>query len=99
MRIEPAPPFGTDAAPLAEQQGVPEQVGPDFHAVEAELVALGADADQRRGFREERKLDRGGPRGFGAFGHDVGRIVSGGGAAHQQNRHFRAKITRNVIQY
>ena len=62
MRIEPAAAFGADAAPLAEQQGAAEQVGPDLHAVEAPFVALGADADQRGGFREQRQLDRGGAR-------------------------------------
>src|SRR4051794_17182006 len=35
MRIEPAAAFGTDATPLADQQGAAEQVGPDLHAIEA----------------------------------------------------------------
>ena len=73
MRIQPAAAFGADAAPLAEQQGAAEQVGPDLHPVEAPLVALGVDADQRGGLREQRQLNRDGRResGFRAFGHDV----------------------------
>jgi len=73
MRIQPSPAFGADAAPLAEQQGAAEQVGPDLHPVEAPLVALGVDADQRGSLREQRQLNRDGRResGFRAFGHDV----------------------------
>ena len=58
MRIQPSAAFGADAAPLAEQQGAAEQVGPDLHAVEAPFVALGADAAQRGGLGEQRQLDR-----------------------------------------
>ena len=73
MWIQSAAAFGADAPPLAEQQGAAEQVGPDLHPVEAPLVALGADADQRGGFREQRQLNRDGRRESGprAFGHDV----------------------------
>ena len=65
MWIEAAPAFGADAAPLAEQQGAAEQIGPDLHAVEAPFVALRPDADQRGGVREQRQLDRHGTRGSG----------------------------------
>jgi hypothetical protein len=70
MRLQPAASFGADATPLADQQGMAEQVGPDFQAVEAPLIAFGADADQRHGFREERELDRRWSRGayFASFG-------------------------------
>ena len=54
----------TDAAPLVRQQSAAEQVGPDLHAVGAELVTLGANADQGGGLREERQLD--GDRAFRA---------------------------------
>jgi hypothetical protein len=70
MRLQPAASFSADAAPLADQQSMAKQVGPDFQAVEAPFVAFGADTYQRYGFREERKLDRGGrSRGanFAAF--------------------------------
>ena len=60
MGIEAATAFGADAAPLPDEERAAEQVGPDLHPIEAELVALGLDADQRRGVREERELDRGG---------------------------------------
>src|SRR5580704_782381 len=79
MRLKPTPSLGANAAPLADQQSVAEQVGPDFQSVEAPLVAFGTDADQRHGFREERKLDWGGrSRGanFAAFGRLHTRSVS-----------------------
>jgi hypothetical protein len=68
-----------DAAPLAEQQSVAEQVGPNFDTVEAPLVASRANADQRDRLGEERKLDRGGRSlgaYFAAFGHVFGGSVS-----------------------
>ena len=68
MWIEAAPTFGSDAAPLAQQQGAPEQIGPDLHPVEAPFVALRPDADQRGGFREQRQLDRHGARERGVSG-------------------------------
>ena len=40
MGIEAAATLGADAAPLAEQQSAAEQVGPDFQAVVAPLIAL-----------------------------------------------------------
>src|SRR5262249_9720804 len=58
MRIQPAAAFGADAAPLTKQQSAAEQIGSDLHAVEAPLVALGTNADQRGSFREQRQLDR-----------------------------------------
>jgi hypothetical protein len=86
MRIQPSPAFGADAAPLAEQQGAAEQVGPDLHPVEAPLVALGADPDQRGGLGEQRQLNRDGWResGFRAFGHDVTVNVSQIGGVRQR---------------
>jgi hypothetical protein len=57
MGIEAAATLGTDASPLAQQQGVAEQVGSDLHAVVAELVALGANSNERGSFRKERQLD------------------------------------------
>jgi hypothetical protein len=42
MRIEPAMAFRAEAAPLAEQQGMAEQVGPDFHVIEAPFVPVPA---------------------------------------------------------
>ena len=88
MRIQPAAAFGADAAPLAEQQGAAEQVGPDLHPVEAPLVMLGADADQRGGFREQRQLNRDGRRelGFRAFGHNVTVNVSHFDRVWRENR-------------
>jgi excinuclease UvrABC helicase subunit UvrB len=41
---------------MAGEEGAAEQVGPDRHPVIAELIAVGADADQRGFFREERQL-------------------------------------------
>jgi hypothetical protein len=35
---------------LAHEQGAPKQVGPDFHAVETELVARGANTHTRAEF-------------------------------------------------
>ena len=76
--IEAVAALGADAAPLAQQQSAAEQVGPDLHAVVAELVTLGANADQGGGFREERQLD--GDRAFraefAASGHGVAGSVS-----------------------
>ena len=86
MRIQPPVAFGADAAPLAKQQGAAEQVGPDLHPVEALLVALGTDADQRGGLREQRQLNRHGRResGFRAFGHNVAANVSQIGGVRQR---------------
>jgi hypothetical protein len=52
--VEPAATFGADAAPLAQQQGAAEQVGPDFHAVIAPHVELGPNAGERRRLWEQR---------------------------------------------
>ena len=54
VRFEASAAFSADAAPVADQQGAAEQVGPDVQPVVAELVALGADADQRGAVREQR---------------------------------------------
>jgi hypothetical protein len=43
VRIGTKAAFGADAALLTEQEGAAEQVGPDFHAVEAPLVLFGTD--------------------------------------------------------
>lgn len=84
MGIEAAAAFGADAPPLAEQQGVAEQVGPDFQAVKAVFVALGADADQRRGFRKERELDGCGPGGSALFGRFLPGSVSPAASEYQR---------------
>jgi hypothetical protein len=79
MRLQSPAALSPDAAPLAEQQSVAEQVGPNFDTVEAPLVASRANADQRDRLGEERKLDRGGrSRGayFAASGHVFDRSVS-----------------------
>ena len=80
--------FGTEAAPLAGKQGAAEQVGPDLEPVEAEFVALSADADQRGRFCEERQLDRRRPgRGLvRAFGHDITESVSLWAELYQRKR-------------
>ena len=68
----------TDAAPTADEERAAEEVGPNIEAVVAVLVALGQDADEGCGFREERELDRSGPGegGLATFGHGVARSVS-----------------------
>jgi hypothetical protein len=86
VRIEAAAAFGTDASPLAEEEGAAEEVGPDFHAVVAPFVVLGADADEGCGFREERELDGGSRCGecVAAFGHDVAGSVSPAAQEYQR---------------
>ena len=56
--VEAAAALGTDAAPVAGEEGAAEQVGLDLQAVVAPLVLLGADADQGGLVGEERQLDR-----------------------------------------
>jgi hypothetical protein len=58
MRIQPASSFGADVAPLAQQQRATEQVRPDLDPIESPFVMFRADADQRRGVREQRQLNR-----------------------------------------
>jgi len=101
MRIQPSPAFGADAAPLAEQQGAAEQVGLDLHPVEPPLVALGADADQRGGFREKRQLNRDGRResGFRAFGHDVTANVSQIGGVRQRKLPAASVLSVRLLHY
>lgn len=43
VRIQADAALVTDAAPLAGEQRMPEQVSPDLHAVEAPFVQFGAD--------------------------------------------------------
>jgi hypothetical protein len=62
--IEPSAAFGAEAAPLAEQQGAAEQVGPDLHAVEAPFVALRpGSAPARRPRRTAAAVPEPGARG------------------------------------
>jgi hypothetical protein len=77
---------------MIRPQGAAEQVRPDLHRVVAPLVALGADADQRGGFREQRQLDRRQVRGAAnrAFGHDVTGNVSRPAAPWQEKPLVRA---------
>ena len=70
MRIEPAAAFGADAAPLAEQQGAAEQVGPDLHAVEAPLVALRAGC----ALSEAASANSGSCTGTGRAGRGLARL-------------------------
>jgi hypothetical protein len=67
-----------EVPPVADEEGTAEEVGPDFEAVEAVLAAIGSDADEEGGFREERELDgSGGPGAAGAsLGHRVAASVS-----------------------
>jgi len=85
MLVKPMPARGADAAPSADEEGAAEQVGPDLEAVEAFFIAIGADADEGGGFREERELDGGGPSGGGlaAFGHGVAGSVTRAGGEYQ----------------
>ena len=71
--VEAAAAMGADAAPVADEEGAAEQVGPDVEAVEVPFVAFGADADQGRVFGEQRQLTGGGlvGGGSGAFGHGL----------------------------
>lgn len=50
--------FGADAAPLAQQEGLAEQVGPDLHAVVASGVPLRIDTAQAATFWEKGQLKR-----------------------------------------
>jgi hypothetical protein len=85
-----------DAAPVADEEGAAEQVGPDFDAVVAKLVALGADAHKRGGFRERGSwmgIGRAGglERRLGMVSREVQRRgcpgdSGNGGAAREQGR-------------
>lgn len=88
MGIETAAAFGADAAPLAQQQGMAEQVGPDFETVDAPFVPLGPDADQYGRLGEQRELD--GSRGadFAAFGRLHTGSVSRPGRFGRRGRAF-----------
>jgi hypothetical protein len=99
--IEAAAPFSANAAPLAEQQGASEQIGPNLHAVEAPFVALRPDADQRSGFREQRQLDRQGARSsaFLTLGHEITGTVSQTAAVWQGKPRPRRFSVLRVIHY
>src|SRR5215213_11995809 len=101
MRIETTAAFGADAVPLAEQEGTAEQIGPNFHAVEAPLVPFGPDADQGGGFGEKRELDRGWPgRGsFAAFGHKLAGSISALAESYQRKGRKRASRGWWLIRY
>jgi hypothetical protein len=81
MWIEPARAFGADAAPLADQEGAAEQIGPDLHPVVAPFVQRRADADERGRFGKQRQLGRRRPDGgrHGAGGEAGGRSTGGRG--------------------
>ena len=88
VRVEPAPSLGADAAPLPHQQSAAEQIGPNRHAIVSPLVQLRPDAHERRGFREQRELNRR-RRGRGmvaAFGHDVATTVTPAARRGHRNR-------------
>ena len=48
--------FGSDAAPVAGEEGAAEEVGPDGEVVEAPFIALGSDADEAGVVGEEGEL-------------------------------------------
>ena len=56
--------FGSDAPPVAGEEGAAEEVGPDGEVVEAPFVALGPDADEASVVGEEWELV--------GFGHGEG---------------------------
>ena len=75
--VEAEAAFCADAAPLAGEEGVAEEVWPDGEAVEAPFVALGADAGEAGLVGEEGELDRfGHGRGFRWFGRESPTNVS-----------------------
>jgi hypothetical protein len=79
MRIEPPPSCGADPAPLPDEHGAAEQVGPDLHAIVAPLILLGFDPNEGGCIRDERQLhgfERRGQSLFWSFGHGFGRSVS-----------------------
>jgi len=85
VRVEAPAAFGAYSPSLAQQQRATEQVGPDFHPVEPELVQLGADTDKRGGFREQRQLDGGrSGQGFRAPEHDLAGSVSPGAQRYER---------------
>jgi len=53
VRIEAHVPLCADAAPAARKKRPAEEIRPDLEPVEAPLIGLGADADQRRRVGEE----------------------------------------------
>lgn len=85
MLVKPVPAGGADAAPSADEEGAAEQIGPDLKTVKVVFVAIGADADEGGGFREERELDGSGPGegGLAAFGHGVAGSVTRTGGKYQ----------------
>ena len=78
VRVEPAAAFGADAAPLPDQEGATEQVGPNLHPIIAPFVQGRADPHERGRLREQRQLDRCRPGrgGFATSGHKVTGSVS-----------------------
>ena len=60
MGIETEAALGSDAAPVAGEEGAAEEVGPDGETVEAPFVAFGTDAGEMGVVGEEGELD-----GFG----------------------------------
>lgn len=88
MRIEPAAALGADAAPLAQQQGAAEQVGPDFHPVEPPFVLVRPDAGEAGLVGKEGELQR--------FGHEA---CSGHwGAIARELYHAGCRGTRAIGQ-
>ena len=79
--VEAAAALGSDAAPLADEEGAAEEVGPDFHAVVAPFAVFGPDADERGGFGEQRELDGLGPARAlvcGVWAWIRGKCIAGG---------------------
>jgi hypothetical protein len=81
MWIEPAMACGADAAPLADQEGAAEQIGPDFHPGIAPFVQRRADADERGRFGKQHQLGRRRPGGGrqGGRNHDTTLALLPGG--------------------
>jgi len=74
MGIETAAAFGADAAPLPDEEGVVEEVGPDLPGIEAPFVPLGPDAGQGDAVGEERQLGGYGPSVAVAHEENLGRL-------------------------
>jgi hypothetical protein len=90
-----------DAPPLAHQQRATEQIGPDFHAIEAPFVVFRANADQRRGVGKQRQLHRHRTyrTGLRAFGHLFMRNVSQRVANWQRKPPTRTQDLPFVLHY
>lgn len=95
--VEAATALGTDAAPVAREEGASEQVGPDFEAVVAPFVALGTDADQGGLIGEERQLDRLGHRALRRVGQDSPGSVSLWRALYEGKAWFGAGLGGFVL--